>query len=285
MNFKIFVLAFMNMEFFQGSIEKVCQDVNASYSLCNTFLGFSPFSAEFTTINTGVDIVQGTALTLASLFFIIEFFSKTIQIEWVKWENIIMLFAKLFVAIALIDNSPAIMSIIYDGFGELQALLTTALQSITLDGSQGFLPEVWPGPGGVMELFVGQDEWNKIVDDDANWAGTAALMKWLSLQPTFLILNLVMVLCQIIVLGRMFELMVYTIMAPVPMATFTSSATNDVGKTFVKSYCAVCLQAFILIVMFASFKQLLPLIQTAVSGIEGYGSTATLLMAGTLGKV
>ncbi len=267
----------MNLDFFRGSMIQTCQDVNNSYDLCNTFLGFSPFSAEFQVVNTCVDIVQGTSLTLASLFFIIEFFSKTVQLEWVKWENIIMLFAKLFVAKALIDNSPAIMSIIYDGFGELQTALAAALQGF---GTGGFLPT---DNNGVIELFVGQEAWNDIVADDANWAGTAALMKWLSLQPTFLILNLVMTLCQIIVLGRMFELMVYTIMAPLPLATFTSSHTNDVGKTFIKSYCAICLQAFVLIVMFAAFKQLLPMIQTAVAGISGYGSMSALLMTGTLG--
>ncbi len=277
MNLRAVICAFMDIEFFRGSIIQTCQDVNNSYDLCNKFLGFSPFSAEFQVINTCVDIVQGTALTLASLFFIIEFFSKTIQLEWVKWENIIMLFAKLFVAKALIDNSPAIMNIIYVGFGELQTNLQTALSGL---GSGGFLPV---DNDGVIKLFVGQEGWDAIVADQSNWAGTVALMKWLSLQPTFLILNLVMILCQIIVLGRVFELMVYTIMAPLPMATFTSSATNDVGKTFVKSYCAICLQAFVLIVMFAAFKQLLPLIQTEVAGITGYGSMSALLMTGTLG--
>lgn len=287
MDIRMVVSALMDSKVLEGSIQGACDNANNSFNLCNQFLSFSPFRAEFSTINACVNVVQGTALTLATLFFLIEFFTKTIQIEWVKWENIVMLFAKLFVAKALIDNAPAIMNIIYSGFSGLQTDLSNVLSNLTGNDGAGFLParfrESSTGEVGSMNLFIGNKEaWEAIQADDGNFIGTSALMKWLELQPTFLMLSLIMVLCQVIVLGRVFELMVFTIMAPLPLATFTSSATNDVGKTFLKSYCAVCLQAFILIVMFAVFRQLLPILQQQVSSLAGYNSTLALLLTGTL---
>lgn len=283
---KMVVTALMDYEVLKGSIQGACNNANDSFNLCNQFLSFSPFRAEFSAINACVNVVQGTAMTLAVVFFLIEFFSKTIQLEWVKWENIVMLFAKLFVAKALIDNAPALMNIIYSGFSGLQADLSTTLSNLTGNNGKGFLPETFDGTSieiGSRDLFIGDKEaWKVITDDNGNFIGTAALMKWLELQPTFLMLSLIMVLCQVIVLGRVFELMVYTIMAPLPLATFTSSTTNDVGKTFLKSYCAICLQAFILIVMFAVFRQLLPILQQQVSALAGYSSTLALLLTGTL---
>ncbi len=277
-------MAIVTTDAIQTWATDTCNNVNTSYGLCNEFLTFSPFSTEFTLINNCIDIVQDTALVLATLFFLIEFFSKTIQLEWVKWENIVMLFAKLFVAKALIDNSSVLMAIVYDGFSGLQANLNAAL------GGPGATFTILPTEAVAQrQFFISDAEWDILKAEDGGIFSFSSAFKWLQLQPTGLILSLVMVFCQIVVLGRVFELMVYTIMSPLPLATFTSSATNDVGKTFLKSYCAVCLQAFILIVMFAAFAQLMPLIQTAINNYGGgtliadsYGSIVALLLSGTL---
>lgn len=48
------------------------------------------------------------------------------------------------------------------------------------------------------------------------------------------------------VYGRFFRLYMYTAIAPVPLSTFAGEATSSVGKAFLKSYAAVCLEGAII---------------------------------------
>jgi hypothetical protein len=53
--------------------------------------------------------------------------------------------------------------------------------------------------------------------------------------------------------GRAFELIVYTLFAPLPLATFASDVSSDVGKGFVKTYIAAVLQVTVIVLMFFAF--------------------------------
>ena len=44
------------------------------------------------------------------------------------------------------------------------------------------------------------------------------------------------------VYGRFFKLYMYTALAPIPLSTFAGESTQNVGKSFIKSYCAVLLE-------------------------------------------
>ena len=58
------------------------------------------------------------------------------------------------------------------------------------------------------------------------------------------VLSFIMILT---VYGRFFKLYLYTAIAPVPLSTFAGEPTQNVGKTFLKSYTAVCLEGAIII--------------------------------------
>ena len=47
------------------------------------------------------------------------------------------------------------------------------------------------------------------------------------------------------VYGRFFKLYMYTAIAPVPLASFAGKTTQNIGKSFLKSYIAVCLEGAI----------------------------------------
>lgn len=47
--------------------------------------------------------------------------------------------------------------------------------------------------------------------------------------------------------GRFFKLYMYTAIAPVPLASFAGEPTQSVGKSFLKSYAAVCLEGAIIV--------------------------------------
>ena len=58
------------------------------------------------------------------------------------------------------------------------------------------------------------------------------------------VLSFIMILT---VYGRFFRLYIYTAIAPVPLATFAGEPTQNVGRSFLKSYAAVCLEGAIIV--------------------------------------
>ena len=68
------------------------------------------------------------------------------------------------------------------------------------------------------------------------------------------------------VYGRFFKLYLYTAIAPVPLATFAGSPTQQVGVSFLKSYIGVCLEGAIIIlacIIFSLFASAPPTINTS----------------------
>lgn len=49
------------------------------------------------------------------------------------------------------------------------------------------------------------------------------------------------------VYGRFFKLYMYTAIAPIPLSTFAGEPTQQIGKSFLKSYAAVCLEGAIIV--------------------------------------
>ena len=58
------------------------------------------------------------------------------------------------------------------------------------------------------------------------------------------VLSFVMILT---VYGRFFKLFLYTAIAPVPLSSFAGEPTSNIGKSFLKSYAAVCLEGAIIV--------------------------------------
>jgi len=78
------------------------------------------------------------------------------------------------------------------------------------------------------------------------------------------------------VYGRFFKIYLYTAIAPVPLSTFAGEPTSNVGKSFIKSYSAVCLEGAIIVlacIIFSAFASAPPVVQagaTAVTQVWAY---------------
>ena len=72
------------------------------------------------------------------------------------------------------------------------------------------------------------------------------------------------------VYGRFFKLYMYTALAPVPLSTFAGEPSQNVGKSFVKSYCAVLLEGAVIVlacIIFSLFASSPPIVDTTVSAV------------------
>ena len=66
-----------------------------------------------------------------------------------------------------------------------------------------------------------------------------------------IVLSFIMIMT---VYGRFFKLYLYTAIAPVPLATFAGEPTQSIGKSFLKSYSAVCLEGVIIVLLCIIFS-------------------------------
>lgn len=73
------------------------------------------------------------------------------------------------------------------------------------------------------------------------------------IYPYFLFIKLIAYFIFVIVIGRTFELCVYTLLAPLPLCTFASEISHDTAKNFLRNYIAVILQMTIIATMFAVY--------------------------------
>ena len=70
------------------------------------------------------------------------------------------------------------------------------------------------------------------------------------------------------VYGRFFKIYLYTAIAPIPLSTFAGEPTSHIGKSFLKSYAAVCLEGAIIVlgcIIFSIFTANPPAIDTNAS--------------------
>jgi len=72
------------------------------------------------------------------------------------------------------------------------------------------------------------------------------------------------------VYGRFFKLYLYTAIAPVPLSTFAGEPSQNVGKSFIKSYAAVCLEGAIIVlacIIFSLFASSPPAVDANAAAV------------------
>lgn len=72
------------------------------------------------------------------------------------------------------------------------------------------------------------------------------------------------------VYGRFFKLYMYTALAPIPLSTFAGEPSQNVGKSFIKSYCAVLLEGAVIIlacIIFSLFASTPPVVNPDAAAV------------------
>ncbi len=72
------------------------------------------------------------------------------------------------------------------------------------------------------------------------------------------------------VYGRFFKLYMYTALAPIPLSTFAGEPTQNVGKSFIKSYCAVLLEGAVIVlacIIFSVFASSPPVVNPDAAAV------------------
>ena len=187
------------------------------------------------------------------------------------WENVVMLFIKLVVAKVCVDNAELFTTMLYRGFNSfINAISGTITQYSFISGDDMTK----------AQYFVSASQASQIVNNvDAGFLNFQPILLNLQISIQGLIMKIIMILANVVVIARLFELTVYTLIAPVPLSTFACEGLSDVGKGFLKSYAAVSLQAIVLAIMFVAYSA----VNTAL--ISGRIGSTNLTLSGIMGLV
>ena len=222
-----------------------------------------------TTIN-GVLGAIGTALLV--LFFTIGVIKTCGSFaELKKPETAVKVFIRFAISKYLIDNCLKLML-------NFVTIVQGVIAKVTASSSVGTALE-FSIPSSVQSKFEGVG----ILD--------GAIPLWaicFIAHIAFIVIGIVLLLT---VYGRFFRIYMYTAIAPIPLSTLAGQPTENIAKSFLKSYAGVCMQGVVIVlacVIFTAYAASMPQIDTSAEPIKmvwGYVSEVVFNMLVLLGLV
>ena len=215
--------------------------------------------------------VQSIGLALLVLFFVAGMVKTCGSFTEVKKpEHALKLFVRFAIAKGAITYGMELMLAL---FNIVQGTISTIM------GSAGFsTPQKTVLP---PELITSVEECG-FFESIPLWAVTLIGGLFITVMSFILIMT---------VYGRFFKLYMYTALAPIPLSTFAGEPSQNVGKSFIKSYCAVCLEGAVIVlscIIFSLFASSPPVVNpdaAAVTQVWSYVGELLFNMLVLVGSV
>ena len=173
------------------------------------------------------DTMQAIGLALLVLFFVVGVVKTCGSFTEIKRpEAAVKLFIRFALAKAAVSYGLELMMAL---FTIVQGVISSIMSAAGMGAAQETVL-----PAEIVSAIESCGFWESI----PLWA--VALIGGLFIT----ILSFVMVLT---VYGRFFRLYIYTAIAPIPLSIFAGEPSQQVGKSFLKSYAAVCLEGAIIV--------------------------------------
>ena len=196
------------------------------------------------------DGLQAVGLALLVLFFVTGVMKTCGSLAETKRPEVAV---KLFIRFALAKAAVTYgMELMMALFNIVQGVISSIMSSA--------------GFGTAQQTMLPQE----IIDavEDCSFLESIPLWAVTLIGGLFItVLSFVMIMT---VYGRFFKLYLYTAIAPVPLAAFAGEPSQNVGRSFLKSYAAVCLEGAIIVlacVIFSVFASSPPSINSSAAPV------------------
>ena len=200
--------------------------------------------------------LQAIGIALLVLFFVVGVMKTCGSFAEVKRPEHAL---KLFIRFALAKGA------VTDGMELMLALFNIA---------QGVISTIMQASGiGTAQQTVLPDEIVTAVEECGFFESIPLWAVTLIGGLFITVLSFVMIMT---VYGRFFKLYLYTAIAPIPLSSFAGEPSQNVGKSFIRSYAAVCLEGAIIVlacIIFSLFAAAPPTVDpdaAAVSMVWSY---------------
>ncbi|MBQ3182461.1 MAG: hypothetical protein IJB57_02220, partial [Clostridia bacterium] len=173
------------------------------------------------------DAVQAIGLGLLVLFFVVGVMKSCGSFAEMKKPEIAL---KLFIRFALAKG------VVTYGLELMMALFQIA---------QGLISRIMSVAG--MTMVPNTNLPTEIVEAVENCGFFESIPLWAVTLIGGLVITVLSFIMILTVYVRFFKLYMYTAIAPIPFSTFAGEPSQSVGKAFIKSYAAVCLEGAIIV--------------------------------------
>lgn len=194
--------------------------------------------------------LMAIGFALLVLFFVIGVMKTCGSFAEVKKpEHALKIFIRFVLAKAVVTYGLELMMAV---FNIVQGVVSTIMKAA--------------GFGGATQTVLPQEMVSAI--EDVGFFDSIPLWAVTLIGGLFItVLSFVMIMS---VYGRFFRLYLYTAIAPIPLSSFAGEPTQNVGKSFLKSYTAVCLEGAIVVlacIIFSLFATSPPVVDTSAAAI------------------
>lgn len=194
--------------------------------------------------------VQAIGYALLVLFFVIGMVKTCSSfVDVKKPEHALKLFIRFALAKGLVTYGMELMLALFD---IVQGVISTIMNSAGLGAnSDTTLPD---------EMVTAIEECG-FFESIPLWAVTLIGSLFITVLSFILILT---------VYGRFFKIYMFTALAPIPFSTFAGEPTQNVGRSFIKSYCGVLLEGAVIIlacIIFSLYASSPPQVDTGASAV------------------
>ena len=196
------------------------------------------------------DAVRAIGLALLVLFFVVGVMRTCGSFAEVKKpEHALKLFIRFAIAKGVVTYGLELMMAL---FNIVQGLVSTIMNAA--------------GFGSAQQTVLPQE----IIDAVESCGFFESIPLWAVTLIGGLFITVLSFIMIMTVYGRFFKLYLYTAIAPVPLSTFAGEPTQNVGKSFIKSYAAVCLEGAIIVlacIIFSLFASSPPVVNPDAAAV------------------
>ena len=195
--------------------------------------------------------LQAIGYSLLVLFFVVGVMKTCGSFAEIKRPEIALkMFIRFVLAKASIDYGLELMTSLFE---IVQDIVSKIMETSGLSSTnETVLPE------SIIKAIEESGFWESV----PLWAVTLIGSLFIT------VLSFIMIMT---VYGRFFKIYLYTAIAPVPLSSFAGEPSSSVGKSFVKSYAAVCLEGAIIVlgcIIFSVFAASPPVVDESAAAVN-----------------
>lgn len=194
--------------------------------------------------------MQGIGLGLLVLFFLVGMIKTCGSFDEVKRpEQVFKLFIRFVLAKIVVTYG---MTLMLDVFKITQGITAKIISTVNITfSSKSTLP-------------------NSIITAIESCGFFESIPLWAVTLIGGLVVTVLSFIMIMTVYGRFFKLYLYTALAPIPLSSFAGEPTSNIGKSFLKSYTAVCLEGAIIVlscIIFSLFASSPPVVDSSAAAV------------------
>ena len=189
------------------------------------------------------NVTMPIAYTVLALFFMLELYKASLKIEnngggtTLGAEMIFRVLVKMTICKMVLDYTPDILTVVYNVTVEITSGIKNIISTPT-------------GKAAVLDVASMETALSALTF----WDFIPLLILGLIV---FLIIGIAWLLANIIIVTRFIEIYLYFAVSPIPLATLTHDEMSQIGKNFLKSFVAVCLQGSLIFLVMSFFPYLI----------------------------